>query len=183
MKPLWSLLVLVAAMTAAGCATVASGRFSNPMTFTEADADTVEHVARRVLMELRFDIVYPESSEGRLATDPLTGASWFEFWRHDTVGTMERVESSLHTTRRRATVSISPKDGGSEVFVKVVKQRKSAPGQMPVTIGETFSIYRTEETDLMRQSELAPTKYEWVDMGRDELLEQRILERILTDLH
>ena len=182
MRPVLSVLLFCAAMTAAGCATVASGRFSNPMTFTETDADTVEHVARRVLRELRFDIEYPESSEGRLATDSLTGASWFEFWRKDTVGAMQRLESSLHTIRRRATVSISPKDGGSQVFVKVIKQRKSAPGLGPETIGQAFNIYDAQDMELVRQSELAPTEYEWLDMGRDELLEQDILQRILTSL-
>jgi len=182
MKHALCLLLLCAAMTGSGCATGASGRFSNPMTFAGTDAETVEHVARRVLMELRFDLEYPESSEGRLATDVLTGASWFEFWREDTLGTMQSLESSLHTIRRRATVSISPKDSGSQVFVQVVKQRKSAPGLGPETMAETFNIYGTEDTDLMRQNELAPTLYEWVDMGRDELLEQDILERILTSL-
>lgn len=182
MRPVLSVLLFCAAMTAAGCATVASGRFSNPMTFIETDADTVEHVARRVLMELRFDIEYPESSEGRLATDSLTGASWFEFWRKDTIGTMQRLESSIHTTRRRATVSISPTGGGSQVFVKVVKERKSAAGLTPGAVGETFNIYDAEETELLRQNELAPTSYDWLDMGRDELLEQDILHRILTSL-
>lgn len=182
MRRALSLLLLGAAVTAAGCATVASGRFSNPMTFTETDAETVEHVARRVLMELRFGIVYPESSEGRVTTDALTGASWFEFWRKDTIGRVQSLESSLHTIRRRATVSISPKDRGSQVFVKVVKERKSAPGLGPESMAETFNIYGIEDTDLMRQNELAPTTYEWVDMGRDELLEQDILERILTNL-
>lgn len=182
MRPVSSVLLFCAAMTAAGCATVASGRFSNPMTFTETDADTVEQVARRVLMELRFDVEYPQSSEGHLATDPLTGASWFEFWRKDTIGAMQRLESSIHTTRRRATVSISPTDGGSQVFVKVIKQRKSAQGLGPETIGESFNIYDTQDMDLVRQNELAPTAYEWLDMGRDELLEQNILHRILTSL-
>lgn len=175
-------LVLTAALAAAGCATVASGRFANPTTFTDTDADTLEHVARRVLMELRFDVEYPEASEGRLATEALTGASWFEFWRMDTIGTMQSLASSIHTVRRRATVSISPKDGGSQVFIKVVKERKSAPGLGPETMGESFNLYNTEDTDLMRQNELAPTAYEWVPMGRDDLLEQNILERIHVGL-
>ncbi len=177
-----SVVLLIAAATAAGCATVASGRFGNPMTFAETDADTVEHVARRVLMELRFNIEYPESSEGRLATDSLTGASWFEFWRKDTIGRVQSLESSIHTIRRRGTVSISPKGEGSQVFVKVVKERKCAPGTSPDTLGETFNIFDTEDTDLMRQNQLEPTDYEWVDMGRDDLLEQDILERILINL-
>jgi hypothetical protein len=41
-----------------------------------------------------------------------------------------------------------------------------------------MSLYNPEDTDLMRQDALAETEYEWVDMGRDPLLEEYILERI-----
>lgn len=182
MKQALTLAWLAAAVAVAGCATVSSGRFSNPMTFSDTDPTVIEHVARRTLLELRFDTEYPEASKGRLATDSLTGASWFEFWRLDTVGAMQSLESSIHTIRRRATVNISPKDGGAQLSVKVVKERKSAPGAGPRTIAESYNLYSPEDTDLMRQNELAPTDYEWVGLGRDELLEQSILERILANL-
>jgi len=172
------LVLLLAALVPAGCATVSSGRFSNPTAFPSHDADAVALVARRVLMELRFDLVYPEAAEGRIETEPLTGASWFEFWRADTIGAMQIAESSLHTTRRRALVSVTRKDAGSEVLVKVTKQRRSSPNTNPDNISRSYDLYDTEDSELARQNELAETMYEWVDMGRDELLEQSILERI-----
>jgi hypothetical protein len=126
--------------------------------------------------------VYPEASEGHVTTQPMTGASWFEFWREDTRGQYQVAESSLQTTRRKASVSISPKDAGSQVFVKVVKFRKSAPDQMPQNIGSAFNIHDPEDTDLARQNELAPAEFDWVEMGRDGLLEQHILEQIQVRL-
>jgi len=170
---------MAVALAMAGCATVATGRFQNPSIFTDTDADTLEAVARRVVMELRFEPIVPEKSKGHIETLPLTGASWFEFWRHDTIGRMQVAEASLHTIRRRATVSVSPKDGGgAQVFVKVVKERKSAPGSMPESIGESFNVFDTEDTHLMRQDTLAETDHEWITLGRDPRLEQYILERI-----
>ena len=171
-------LVLATAVVAGGCATVSESRFPNPSPFADTDADTVENVAARILMELRFEPVIPEKSKGHIETEPVTGTSWFEFWRKDTIGRVQVAESSLHTVRRRATVSISPKDGGSQVFVKVVKERASAPGAGPTSFGSTFSMHNLEDTDLMRQDALEETHYEWVRMGRDPLLEQYILERI-----
>jgi len=171
-------LLLAAAMAAGGCATVSESRFPNPSPFADTDADTVEQVATRILMELRFEPVIPAKSKGHIETEPVTGASWFEFWRKDTIGRVQVAESSLHTIRRRATVSVSPKGGGSQVFVKVIKERASAPGTMPTSFGSTFSMHNLEDTDLTRRDALEETHYEWVRMGRDPLLEQYILERI-----
>ena len=170
--------MLAAMVAAGGCTTVAEGRFANPSTFTDTDAETAEAVATRVLRQLRFEPIIPQKSKGHVETKSVTGASWFEFWRKDTLGRMQVAEASLHTVRRRATVSISPSDGGSKVFVKVVKTRVSAPGATPESFGSTFGVHDVEDTDLMRRDALEATDYEWVPMGRDPLLEQYILERI-----
>ncbi len=179
MKHVLSVLTVAAALALVGCATGARGRFQNPSVFTDTDAGTLEAVARRVVRELRFEPIVPEKSKGHIETRPLTGASWFEFWRKDTIGPTQVAEASLHTVRRRATVSISPKDGGgARVFVKVIKERKSAPGSMPESVGESFNIFDTEDTHLMRQDTLAETDHDWITLGRDPRLEQYILERI-----
>jgi hypothetical protein len=173
----WALM-LAAMAAAGGCATVSEGRFANPSVFTDTDATTAEEVAGQVLMGLRFEPVIPAKSKGHIETQPVTGASWFEFWRKDTIGRMQVAESSLHTIRRRATVSISPKDGGSQVFVQVIKERASAPGSGPTSFGRTFGVHDVEEDSLMRYDPLEERGVEWVRMGRDPLLEQYILERI-----
>jgi len=173
-----TMAALAAALAAAGAGCQEAVRRENPRALRGIDADTAENVARRVLEELRFEIEYPEASKGRIATRGLTGASWFEFWREDTIGAAQRVESSLHTTRRRVTVAITPVASGSEVFVKVTKERLTAPNTGPESIGETYSLYGFQISRMFEPDEIAPTHHRWVDVGRDELLEQEILARL-----
>ena len=175
-------LVVLATVTAvAGCASRVE-RLPNPMALPGHDAEAVEATARRVLTELRFEIEYPEASEGRLETDYQTGASWFEFWREDTVGAEQRAESSLHTVRRRARVSVTPTESGSEVSVQVVKERFGTPGTGPGSVGEAYSIYSPTRVSLWRDDPMRSSSAAWIERGRDDLLEQRILERVLVGL-
>jgi hypothetical protein len=162
----------------AGCARVPEMRVANPMALTDSDPATVEQVARRILTEMRFEIIYPSAKPGLVTTGPLTGDSWFEFWRDDTVGSHEVAESSIHTVRRSVSLQVTPRGQGSEVLVRVKKERMSAPGLAPEEVSGSFSLYDPRASDLQRQDDLVATKYKWIDMGRDEALEQRILGRI-----
>jgi hypothetical protein len=152
------------------------------MPLPSSDAVTVEKVARRVLVDLKFEIEYPSSKEGLIVTGPLVGDSWFEFWREDTVGTYQRVESSFQNIRRTVTVTVTPEPQGSQVTVKVAKDRMSSPNTSPQSVGETYDIFSPSKTDLARYDEFSVTAFRWIPMGRDELLEQRILERIQVAL-
>lgn len=175
----WAMMVaLAAALAAAGAGCKEAVRRENPLALRGIDADTAESVARRVLEELRFEIEYPEASEGRIATRGLTGASWFEFWREDTLGADQRIEASLHTTRRRVTVAITPVAAGSEIFVQVAKERLTAPNTGPESIGETYSLYGFQISKMYERDEIEPTRHKWIDVGRDDLLEQEILARL-----
>ena len=176
-------LLVLAATAMAGCARAPGVRYANPMALAGADAGTVEQVARRVLQELQFEVEFPQTRPGQLETGPVTGASWFEFWREDTVGGRQRLESSLHTVRRRASVAVKSAGTGAEVSVTVIKERLSAPNTGPASATETFDLYELEErSELRRVDDLSPAAYGWLDMGRDDALEQRILERIQTYL-
>jgi hypothetical protein len=178
---LWGLLVVMAAAMA-GCVRAPDARFPNPMPLPSSDAATVEKVAERVLLEMHFEIVYPASKPGRVDTENLTGDSWFEFWRDDTVGNFQRVESSLHTIRRSVHVQVTPAPSGSQVAVKVDKERLSAPGTSPAGISQAYDIYNPRKTSLARQDEFKETRYTWVPKDRDDALEQVILERIQSHL-
>jgi hypothetical protein len=173
----WGLL-LVTAATLVGCARAPDARFPNPMMLPSSDPMTVEKVAQRVLLELNFEVVYPSSKPGRVDTENLTGASWFEFWRGDTVGNFQRVESSLHTIRRSVHMQVTPAPSGSQVAIRVDKERLSAPGTSPAGISQAYDIYNPRKTGLARQDEFKETQYTWLSEGRDDALEQLILERI-----
>jgi hypothetical protein len=181
MKAAIGLLLLVTA-AATGCVTAPAVRMPNPMPLASTDPVTVENVAGRILTDMRFTLVRPSSRPGVLVTEPLTGDTWFEFWRDDTVGNDQRIESSLHTVRRVVTVTVTLQGGGSEVAVRVVKSRASAPGLAPENITYSLDLFDASNSELVRQDELVPSHYKWVPLGRDEALEQVLLERIKTTL-
>ena len=171
-------LLLVTAAMLVGCVRAPEARFPNPMPLPSSDIATVEKVAERVLLEMNFEVVYPRSKPGRVDTENLTGANWFEFWRDDSVGDFQRVESSLHTIRRKVHVQATPAPTGCQVEVKVAKERLSAPGTSPSGISQAYDIYNPRKTSLARQDEFKETQYTWLPMDRDDALEQVILERI-----
>ena len=80
--------------------------------------------------------------------------------------------------RRDVPVRVTPAPTGSQVAVKVDKDRLSAPGTSPASIGQTYDIYNLGKTDLARQDEFKETRYTWITDDRDDALEQVILERI-----
>jgi len=171
-------LLLVTAATLVGCVRAPEARFPNPMALPSGDPATVEKVAQRVLVEMRFEILYPASKPGRIDTGNLTGDSWFEFWRDDTVGSFQRLESSLYTIRRSVHVQVTPAPAGCQVSVKVDKERLSAPGTSPAGIAEAYDLFDPGKTSLARQDEFKETLYTWLPEDRDDALEQVILERI-----
>jgi len=179
MRLILSGLLLVMAAMLAGCARAPEARFPNPMPLPSSDGATVEKVAQRVLLEMHFDIVYPASKPGRIDTEHLTGANWFEFWRDDTVGSFQRLEASLHTTRRAVHVQVSPAPTGCQVSVKVDKERLNASGLSPSDISEVYDIFNPGKTSLARQDEFKESeRHTWLPEGRDDALEQMLLERI-----
>ena len=177
-RGLWLLVPAALLAVAAGCTRAPGVRFPNPMPLSSVDVAAVENAARGILRDMRFDLVYPPGKAGLVETEPMTGASWFEFWREDTVGRYQTAESSLHTIRRRVTVTAAPASQGSQVAVKVEKQRMSSPNSAPHHLSAAYNIHRPQNSDLVRQDEMAPQQYQWIDAGRDEALEQRILEQI-----
>ena len=66
--------------------------------------------------------------------------------------------------------------------VKVAKQRASAPTAAPENITHSLDIFSANYSELLRQDELAANEYQWVALGRDEALEQVLLERIQVAL-
>ena len=178
MRRALAVLLLVTAAMLAGCARAPEARFPNPMALPSSDIATVEKVAERVLLEMNFEVVYPQSKPGRIDTENLTGANWFEFWRDDSVGSFQRIEASLHTIRRRVRMQVTPAPAGSEIAVKIDKERLSATGTSPSGISQAYDIYNPRKTSLARYDEFKETQFVWMSEGRDDDLEQLILERI-----
>jgi len=137
---------------------------------------------------------------GRLETVPELSATFLEPWKRDSVGYYQRLESTLQTMRRLALVQVVPTENGYLVDVTVYKEledlrrpeQSSAAGsnfrndeavdrfndqtQGPSTLIDSFPQYARA------QGPIGPQPYTsgWIPMGRDMLLEQKIITKLLA---
>jgi len=122
-------------------------------------------------------------TEGRIDTAPQIGATWLEPHRKDSVGSFNRWESTFQTIRRRATVRVIPDAAGYLVEVIVEKELEDLPSPEKATAGaavfrgdDSLPSRRLEEVNRTRASPC------WLQLGRDPLLEQRMLGEIQARL-
>ena len=119
----WRRLLVALALLGCGCAPFdwRPGPFaaqitqSNPALVTIQDPDYVwEQVVEvvddyfKIVRQERVRVVGDVLTEGFVETAPTPGATLLEPWHRDSADTLERLESTLQTIRRRALVRQSP---------------------------------------------------------------------------
>ncbi len=116
--------------------------------------------------------------EGRLETSYLAGASLSEPWRKESTKGFERLQSTLQSIRRRAIVTVRPTGAAYEIEVVVQKEVEETDRSQD-SISNTPS--RRDNTVARRGTAIegGPKTIGWIPLGRDEALEQRILQDIL----
>lgn len=117
--------------------------------------------------------------EGFIETAPQVGATWLEPHRRDSVGNFNRWESTLQTIRRRALVRVIPDAAGYLVEVIVEKELEDLPKPEHATAGEaTFRNDSSLPSRRLEQVSRTRSSPRWIPLGRDPLLEQRMLGEI-----
>ena len=186
------------ACAAAGCGR-SSARLDNPMTISTTDQMLVRYEVTDLLEAMFFEVERPPQSADRIDTVPLTSSHFTEFWRPDVRTHEGRAESALHTVQRTVTVymrkaSGSPEEekspaaasespGGLAIEVVVRKERLSMPTGIDATgVSEMYSVFSGRVKTLEDYEQKYGVGTRWVDYGRDEVLEQYVLKRILKRL-
>lgn len=135
-------------------------------------------------------------TEGRIDTYPQTGATLLEPWRGDSVGFRERLESTMQSIRRIAAIRLIPDPAGWRIEVTVEKELENLRRPMMATVGG--ASFRNDDS-LYRYGTPLPTLGQrigdqprpvasptpaagWIPLGRDPLLEQRMLGKVLAEL-
>ena len=150
----------------------------------------------KVQSEQRVVFAAGVPTEGRIDTFPQTGATVLEPWRGDSVGWNQRWESTLQSIRRIGTLRMIPDPAGWRVEVVVNKELEYLPRPMRATAGGASfrnddSLYRYgtplptlgQQVGDQPRPVAAPTPPAgWIPLGRDPLLEQRMLGRLLAKL-
>ena len=135
-------------------------------------------------------------AEGRIDTFPQTGSTLLEPWRGDSIGFRERLEATLQSIRRIGTMRLIPDPGGWRIEAVVQKELENMPRPMKATTGGASfrnddSLYRYgtplptlgQQVGDQPRPVAAPTQnIGWIPLGRDPLLEQRLLSKLLAKL-
>jgi hypothetical protein len=126
-----------------------------------------------------FDIAYENPYDGWIISHPRVAPGIEQPWKAGSPDFYQRVLAFFQTIRHRGVVKITPaNDGGYFIDVKIFKELEDIPNPIRSTAGmANFRLVSTVE----RQYEvIEPSIFEagWIPIGRDEHLEQEILERL-----
>ena len=174
--------MLIAAMLFAatnGCATIQNYGVpvSNPLFIRANNHDEAWERTVDVVHDYLFEIERENKLGGVLETRYKTGASLMEPWHADSVGTDNRLESTLQSIRRKAYVSVTPVDGGYLVGVEAHKELEDVAKAANLQGAATFLDDNILQRDLNAVVGQA-TPSGWIAKGRDEALEQSMLKSI-----
>lgn len=122
--------------------------------------------------------------EGRIETFPQVGSTLLEPWRKDSTPGFETDHATLQTIRRRATVIVSPREGGYLINLIVQKELEDLSRPEHATAGgatlrhDNSLVSADETTDAG-----GPVTLGWIPVGRDLSLEQAMLADLRARLY
>jgi len=181
------MLCFCALMGMAGCAGQTyqtDPKQSQTMTFPGTDMLKTMDAAEKILGRMHFTIRHMDPSTGTVATNPLSGAQFFEFWRKDAVNSSSLAESSLHTMRRSVTLEFSEEGAGVLAQCLVLTERLSVPSRHVAGHSRAYGLL-TESSPTVPTMELSQSQKDqmaWISLGYDPDLGQSILSQIETEL-
>jgi hypothetical protein len=164
----------------AGCGEQQQFKAVERICLPQGDKALAMRAAEDVLGRMHFDIAKSDAQLGIVRTRPLAGAQFFEFWRKDTVGCKNQLQSNLHSIRRTVELNISRQAQELCIGCCVHTERLNLPA-CPVTssarINRIFTTGSSSRQALKLDPELRK-RMTWVDLGRDTQLQTQILNRI-----
>jgi len=147
----------------------------------------VIHAAEEVLTRMHFAIEKLDVEQGIIKTRPLRGAQVFEFWRSDNASPYGCEEANLQSVRRSVELRVKTEDGGDarpRVECAVSVQRLSLPENEIAGTSEAYRIHSRSLPTLQRV-EVSPQQRRtmtWIDLGQDQDLAAKILDRVAKRL-
>lgn len=179
---LWGLLLTAAAVVCVvGCAD--ARRTAVPVDrLAVQDKAAAMAAAQETLRQMHFVIEKYDLEAGYIRTFPLRAGQFFEPWRQDNASMEALAQANLHSLRRTVEifVEMSEPSARPSLHCRVTVEKLSLPPRPIRTMSRMANLYtdssqRVQSLDL---DEAFIAAMEWIDMGTDAALEQRILARI-----
>ena len=163
-----------------GCGSKQAVVATEPICVAAGDTASAMQACEDVLGELQFVIEKLDVDSGVIRTRGLTGGQFFEFWRRDNVGAENAAMSSIHSVQRVAEMSVSQKGANICIDCNVQVRRLAMESKEDLSMTRAPGMFSGGSTTLQKLK-LTRKQQEgmvWVELGRDPLLEQKILELV-----
>ena len=145
-----------------------------PAYLLNVDRSKTVAIAQKVLLKMNFTINKADPETGYIRTDPLSGAQCFEFWRSETIGRFNQMESNLHSIRRIVEISINEQATDTAVHCTVNTQRLNMDSNTHQILSNGSNVIQSLQlTDTQKQT------MSWTDLDPDHRLEREILRQII----
>ena len=178
-----SVVLLGGVAIVAGCA--ADPFMKNPLVVSDSDFENVWDRTVNVVDDY-FPVKREDRRSGMIITDAIMAAQILEPWHQDSVTMYDRLVASMHTLRRRAEVRVARRpEGGHTVEVKVFKEQEirqeplfasySGVGHAGLVTPFIVPPSRVPPPDINYGT---PPGEGWFLLGRDSLLENRVLYQL-----
>jgi hypothetical protein len=179
MKNGFLLIVGVLAALAGGCARVKMMQ-AQPVCIEAVSQDKLMRACEKMLVAMQFQIEKYDEENGVIRTRPLRGKQFFEFWRSDNAGGFNAAESNFQSLQRTVELTFEMQPPRICVKCEVNTQRLSVPEEPIRGYYYASGLYTGSGTSRQRLTvkERQQGEIRWIDLGRDEALEQKMLAKI-----
>jgi len=146
----------------------------------ETELDSLWDTTLAVLRKHDFEPDRQDRANGVIETKPITSKQWHEPWRQDVADRYSLLQASLHTTQRRVTVRFV-RDTGWSIEVQVDVYRLTTPESQITSASSVLHAFTGAlPTTEGRTTKNGQSPERWVHLGRDDAMENRLLNRILA---
>ncbi|MBM4104583.1 MAG: hypothetical protein FJ263_11175 [Planctomycetes bacterium] len=179
MKNGFLLIMGVIAAWAGGCTRVKMVQ-AQPVCIEAVSQDNLMRACEKMLVSMQFQIEKYDEENGVIRTRPLRGKQFFEFWRSDNASGFDAAESNLQSLQRTAELTFETQASRVCVTCVVDTRRLSVPEEPIRSYYEAASLYTGSGLSRQRLNikERERGEIRWIDLGRDEALEQKLLTEI-----
>lgn len=162
-----------------GCSSEVYVKPGVPVCLSSTSRDQIMDLCEDVLVRMQFEIEKFDTDKGYINTRPLRGSQFFEVWRSDNVGADNRATSNLHSILRTVELQITEDNGSFCVECKSQTRRLSIEESELSNSSANFGIF-TGGSRTFQKLRPVQENLDWIDLGPDPELQQRILGRILA---
>ena len=179
---LTALIAVCLLFGASGCAKQVEVAPSEPVCMSLASKEDMMKAAEDVLKKKQFVIEKYDLDAGYIVTRPMRGSQFFEVWKGDNIGGVNKGRSSIHSIQRVVEMDFTPGSGQWCLICTAEMQRFSMPEKQLRGHSRASRAFVEGGTSMMRLYPDTEGEMAWIDLGRDGELERNLIELIKQNL-